>query len=143
MSMSDHEPMPEPVRRLEVFTGGGRRRSWSCEEKAAIVAESYAAGETVSAVARRHGLTAQQLFTWRRLARGGPAAEEPPMFVPAVVGDAPAGQPIRASARVQQRRRTVVQASIELEIDGVVVRVGEGARAATVEAVIRALRASS
>ena len=61
MSMSDHKRMPEPVRRLEVFTGGGRRRSWSCEEKAAIVAESYAAGETVSAVARRHGLTAQQL----------------------------------------------------------------------------------
>jgi hypothetical protein len=32
---------------------------------------------------------------------------------------------------------------VELEIDGVVVRVGEGARAATVAAVIRALRASS
>ena len=51
MSMSDDKHMPEPVRRLEVFTGGGRRRTWSSEEKAAIVAESYAAGETVSAVA--------------------------------------------------------------------------------------------
>ena len=34
--------MPEPVRRIEVFTGAGRRRRWPAEEKAAIVAESYA-----------------------------------------------------------------------------------------------------
>jgi len=38
--------MPEPVRRIEVFTGAGRRRSWSPEEKAAIIAESYVEGET-------------------------------------------------------------------------------------------------
>lgn len=141
MSMSDHKPVPEPVRRLEVFTGGGRRRSWSIAEKAAMVAESYAAGETVCAVARRHGLTAQQLFTWRRLARCRPAAQEPPMFVPAVVGDAPLEQSKLAKGR--QRLGAVVQASIELEIDGVVVRVGEGAQAATVAAVIRALRTGS
>ncbi|RJT23243.1 hypothetical protein D3227_39015 [Mesorhizobium waimense] len=43
----------EPARRFEVFTGSGRRREWLPEEKARIVAESYDAGETVSAVARR------------------------------------------------------------------------------------------
>ena len=59
----------EPVRRLEVFTGTGRRRTWTAEQKARIVAESYEAGDTVSAIARRHGLTAQQLFGWRREAR--------------------------------------------------------------------------
>jgi transposase-like protein len=41
----------EPVRRLEIFTGSERRREWLPEEKARIVAESYDAGETVSAVA--------------------------------------------------------------------------------------------
>ena len=56
MSISEHKQMPEPVRRIEVFTGAGRRRNWSGEEKAAIIAESYGAGETVCAVARRHGL---------------------------------------------------------------------------------------
>ena len=76
--------MPEPVRRIEVFTGAGRRRSWSGEEKAAIIAESYGAGETVCAVARRHGLTPQQLFAWRRLARRS-GSVLPTMFVPAVV----------------------------------------------------------
>ena len=50
---------------MEVFTGAGRRRSWSAAEKAAIIAERYGTGETVCSVARHHGLTPQQLFTWR------------------------------------------------------------------------------
>jgi transposase len=69
--------MSEPVRRLEVFTGAGRRRSWSAEQKARIVAESYENGTTVCAVARRHGLTPTQLFAWRRLAREGAGAPRP------------------------------------------------------------------
>jgi len=64
-----HKSKVEPVQRLEVFTGTGRRRAWTVEQKAQIVAESYACGETVSAVARRYGLSPQQLFGWRRQAR--------------------------------------------------------------------------
>src|SRR5215217_5391975 len=97
MSISEHKPMPEPVRRIEVFTGAGRRRSWSAAEKAAIIAESYGAGETVCAVARRHGLTPQQLFAWRRLARRS-ALLPPPMFVPAVV------ETLRRADRKPRRR---------------------------------------
>ena len=71
--MSDTELLPkskeEPVRRSEVFTGAGRRHAWSAEQKDRIVAESYESSETVSAVARRHALTRQQLFGWRRAAR--------------------------------------------------------------------------
>ncbi len=63
-----HKSKPEPVHRLEVFTRTGRPRVWTAEQKAQIVAESYADGETVTAVARRHGLTPQQLFGWRRQA---------------------------------------------------------------------------
>src|SRR3954466_15107422 len=69
MSMSELMHVPERARRLEVFTGAGRRRTWPADEKAAIVAESYAPGRTVCGVARRHGLPPAQLFTWRRLAR--------------------------------------------------------------------------
>jgi len=137
MSISDHKPMPEPVRRIEVFTGAGRRRNWSAEEKAAIIAESYVEGETVCAVARRHGLTPQQLFTWRRLARVRHAAEAP-AFVPVV-----AEMRAAATAKRSRRRRSSAAAPIELEIDGVVVRVGPGAPASTVAAVIRALKARS
>ena len=64
-----HKSKPEPVRRLEVFTGAGRRRTWTAEQKAQILAESYESGDKVSVVARRHGLTPQQLFGWRREAR--------------------------------------------------------------------------
>ena len=64
-----HKSKPEPLRRLEVFTGAGRRRVWAAAQKAQILAESYESGEKVSAVARRHGLTPQQLFGWRREAR--------------------------------------------------------------------------
>ena len=52
-------------RRIEVITGVERRRKWSAQEKAAIVAESLAEGAVVSEVARRHGLSPQQVFGWR------------------------------------------------------------------------------
>ena len=67
-----------------MITGIGRRRRWTDEEKAWIVAESLDPTTTVSAVARRYGLHASQLFTWRqRLAT--PAARDAPAFVPVVV----------------------------------------------------------
>src|SRR5258705_8833034 len=86
----------EPVRRLEVFTGAGRRRKWSDEDKARIVAETVAGGESVCAVARRHGLSPQQLFGWRRQLREAAAGDteaEQLQFVPAVV-DAVAQAPV-------------------------------------------------
>jgi len=134
---------PEPARRFEVFTGSGRRREWLPEEKARIVAESYDAGETVSAVARRYALSPQQLFAWRRAARL-PLAEAPapePLFVPAVIA-APMSEPARLPK--QRKRKAARDAGvIELEIDGVAMRVGRGADARTVAAVIRALKATS
>ena len=99
--MSDTElllkpkPEPEPVRRLEVFTGAGRRRRWSSEQKARIVSETYETGETVSAVARRHGLTPQQLFGWRRNGRprvGKAACENRAVFAPVVMDARPGGR---------------------------------------------------
>src|SRR4051812_9610003 len=56
----------DSFRRLEVITGVGRRRRWSLEEKARIVAESLDPTTTSSAVARRYGLHASQLFVWRQ-----------------------------------------------------------------------------
>ena len=42
--MPGDDVLTKPVaRRIEVFTGAGRRRTWSAEAKAKIVAESYAA----------------------------------------------------------------------------------------------------
>jgi transposase len=56
-------------RRVEILTGPGRRRRWSAEEKARIVAETLEAGARVADVARRWQLCPQQVFGWRREAR--------------------------------------------------------------------------
>ena len=49
--------------------GKRRRLFWPEEKKREIVAESYASGLSVAQVARRHGLNANLLFTWRRKLR--------------------------------------------------------------------------
>jgi transposase len=144
MSISELTPMPERARRVEVFTGAGRRRTWPADEKAAIVAESYAPGRTVCGVARRHGLTPAQLFAWRRLARRSrfPVKEPPALFVPAVVE--PSSDPPPPPAPQPQRARQLGPVmGIEVEMDGIVVRIGSCARPEAIAAVIRALKAAS
>ena len=101
----------------------------------------YDAGETVCAVARRHGLTPQQLFAWRRLARRS-GSELPTMFVPAVMETTGREPPAAAPPPRRARRRSKAD-GIELEIAGVAVRVGADAKPRAIEAVIRALKAHS
>ena len=135
----------EPVRRLEVFTGAGRRRKWSNEDKARIVAETVASGESVCAVARRHGLSPQQLFGWRRQLREAAARHseaEELQFVPAVV-DAVAPAPALRRERKALRCKSEPDVGvIEVEVNGVTIRVGRGADASTIAAIVRALKAS-
>jgi len=86
------DPKATKVRRVEVITGTERRRRFSESEKARIVEETLRPGAVVSEIARRHGLTPQQLFTLRRVARRRlttGSGEADALFVPAVV-DAPA-----------------------------------------------------
>jgi transposase len=139
------KPVVTQARRIEVFTGLGSRRNWPAEEKAAIVAESYGSGDTVCAVARRHGLTHSQLFAWRREARRRLAAggEVPPLFVPAVVEAPPPEPPVQTPKRQWTRKSGYAAGTIEVEINGVSVRVGRGAETKTVSAVIRALKVGS
>ena len=61
----------ENVERIEVITSVQRRRRWSVSEKLQMVEESDLPGMSVSAVARRNGVSPSQLFSWRRLAREG------------------------------------------------------------------------
>ena len=55
-----------------VTSGGPRpRRRWPVAEKRRIVLESFEAGASVSVVARRHDVNANQVFAWRKLYRDG------------------------------------------------------------------------
>jgi transposase len=133
-------------RRVEVLTGPGRRRRWSAEDKARIVAEAMAPGAVVSEVARRWQLSSQQVFGWRREARAGllalpvdgavaslPMPDFVPIFAePAVSPAAPA--PVPDAALVP---------AIEVEMAGAVVRVRPGMDGALLTSVLRAVRASA
>jgi transposase len=57
--------------RAEVLGAIERRRRWRYEDKVRIVEESFAAGMTVTDVARRNGVAASLVFTWRRQAKLG------------------------------------------------------------------------
>lgn len=152
------------VRRIELITGTGRRRRWSSEDKARIVVESLEPGVSVSEVARRHELSPQQLFGWRRKARtscheagnAAPAdrrATDPEprqrrkgrqLPSPEVCHDAPAFAPvmIAESARSLPRisSQPPAEGSIEIAIADVVVRVIGQAETEAIVAVLRALR---
>lgn len=117
------------VRRIEVFTGAGRRRTWSPAEKARIVAESLAPGATVCGVARRYGLAPQQLFGWRRQVRADAPSSVMPDF--ARVEVTPSSLP------------AIGAGMIEVIVGTIVVRVPAGMDTATVHTVIQAVRAGA
>lgn len=135
MIISDQHMAEPPVRRMEVFTGAGHRREWPAEVKARILAETYMPGETVSAVARRHGLRVDQLFSWRRLARRAARIEgdeEAISFAQVVVA------PAAPRRRSEPRRDDGV---IEVDVAAGRVRIGRGVEAKAITAVIAAMRA--
>ena len=79
-----------------------RRRSWSEAEKRRIVAQSLEPGASVSLVARRHDVNANQVFTWRRQLRdrapGGGAAAcgfVPVVMAPPGCGASVSGEPTK------------------------------------------------
>ena len=128
--------------RLEVITETGRRRWFSRDDKARIVEETLVPGAVVSEIARRHGLTPQQVFTWRRQARRLLATKaDDPQFVPAVVeAMAPAAAAGHASKTARHRARPE-GGVIEIEAEGVTIRAGRGADAAMIAAIVHALKA--
>lgn len=138
------DPERQP-RRFEVINGAGGRRHWSMDDKARIVAETLEPNAVISEVARRYGLRPQQVFAWRREARKQAASvqQESPAFVPTVVTTPPPDPAPTRPAQPRKRKTTRDAGVIELEIDGIVMRVGRGADARTVAAVIRALKATS
>ncbi len=135
---------PARLRRIEVLTGAERRRKWSAEEKAEIVAESLAEGAVVSDVARRHGLSPQQLFGWRARLRdagsvSGRSVDDTPAFVPAIVENEPPC-PVASTLPAAMGTASSAPASIEIAFGGVIVRVRGEVDPRALTAVLKALR---
>jgi transposase len=97
---------------IEVVTvSEERRRRWSVQEKAALVKETYEPGMSVSLVARKHGISASQLFNWRKLEREG-------ALVAVHSGESvvPASELAAARARIAQLQRMLGKKTMEAEI---------------------------
>ncbi|MER9443603.1 transposase [Mesorhizobium sp. M0340] len=111
-----------------MINGAGGRRQWSVDDEARIIAETLEPNAIISEVARRYGLRPQQVFAWRREARKQAASvqQDSPAFVPAVVA-APTTEPTGQRPARPRKQKTVRDAGvIELEVDGVAMRVGRG-----------------
>lgn len=119
-----------------------KRRYRTVEEKVRIVEETLGSEVSVAAVARRHGINANQLFHWRKLYQAGllVASEETVsgasrlLAVTIADDDAAAGE---AEASVPGP----CGGAIHIEIPGrALVRVESGAHAAVVRAVLESLQ---
>ncbi|MCB0060378.1 MAG: transposase [Caldilineaceae bacterium] len=122
--------------RIDIRVGVGRRRRWCAEDKGRIVAESYAPGAVASEVARRHEITPQHLFAWRKAARAGRLtlpAEETPMFVPVVTTTREA-----VAGALANRPGSIV-----IEIAGAVVRAEKGVDFGWLRDVLRTVKAAT
>jgi transposase len=137
--MVDHIVDASDVRRrVDIRVGVGRRRRWNDETKGQIVAESYASGAVVSEVARRHDMSPQHLFGWRKAARAGVLtlpADEAPMFVP-VVRESHDDDGTAATA-------TKGSGTITIEIAGAVVRAERGVDPGWLRDVLLAVKAAT
>lgn len=162
----DGEEEPRGIRRIELITGPQRRREWSHDEKMRILLESAEPGANISEVARRNGLSPQQLFGWRREARtlladATPVVEMPrhklrhpgkgsrakrkdgspggpvPSFAPVVLVAPAAGPPPSPPSSSEP------PGVIEIVIGETTVRILGAVDARTLEAVLAAVRRSS
>jgi transposase len=124
-----------PTLRMDLIPRGERRRRWTTEQKQTIAAQSLVPGASPTDVARLHGISTGQLYTWcRALKSAQPTA---------------ANQAIGRFARVEVALRPVAPPDIParppglIEIalpDGTTVRVDAGIDPRGLRRVLAALR---
>lgn len=108
-------------RQVDTKQAGAKRRRWPVEVKRRLVAETLEPASSVSIVARRHDVNANQLFKWRReLAEPTPGA---PALVPVAVIPEPAAGPVAAepamvSKSAPGRIEIMLSGGVRVRIEG-------------------------
>jgi transposase len=135
-------------RRIEVITGQRRRRQWTAEEKARIVAESFEEGANISEVARRHGVVRGLLTVWRHKVATA-AGHQTPGFVPVRIASESGPTRVDEPDRLASAHKVMPQMAsppgkpggmIEIEVGEARIRVEPGVELATLSTVLSALR---
>lgn len=119
----------ESVTALEVLPGPAGPRRWPDELKGKIVAESFLPGARVVDVARRYGVAANRLSTWRSLARGGKLA------VPVD------GEGVFAALELDgDGDASAISSGVEIAVDDLVIRLPADSTAEGIAVLVTALR---
>ncbi len=121
----------EAVGFVELLAAPAAKRRWSDEAKGRMVAETLVPGVTVNEVARRHGVKANHLSSWRTLARKGK------LVVPELAG-AEFAPPV---AVTQTSEPSIVTGTIDLVIGPVTVRLDAATPVARIAELVAALQA--
>jgi transposase len=122
-----------------------RRRKWTPEQKAGLLAEVEAEGGRVSVVARRHGMSESLLYNWRSAWKASSAMREPePVeFVPiGVIGRTEGSAMLAAPDQPPPNGPTRV-GTIEIDLpNGVQVRVDAFVNERALQRVFRAIKSA-
>jgi len=105
--------------KIEVITSVQRRRRWSAHEKLRIVEETYEVGQSVSLVARKHGIAPSQLFYWKRRMEEGALTA-----VGAEEGVVPESELKRVLERIKRLERLVGRLTEENDMLKEAVKIG-------------------
>ena len=74
-TIAEDAPLPHPVQ--EILVRAEPRRRWTEDQKLRLVEETFAAGSSISRVARKYGVHTSVLFRWRRQLAGPPSGQAP------------------------------------------------------------------
>jgi transposase len=128
-------------REVDTRQAGAKRRRWPEALKRQLVAETLEPGASVSIVARRHDINANQLFKWRHElapATGTEASLVPVAVVPeAVTGAVLESGPVVRTAPMPARIEIALTGGVRVRIEGAV---DPAAVTAAVAAVMKARR---
>jgi transposase len=114
--------------RMTLITGDERRRHWSSEERARILAAIEEPGAVAAEVARRADVCTSLVYKWRRAARAAASASG---FARVTVENPPQ-PPCQA--------REPELGAILVEMNGARIRIGANTPAALISATLKALR---
>ena len=116
---------------IDILVPSDRRRTWSAQEKGALLAEIDAEGGKVRMVARRHGVSESLLYNWRSARKAAAltaGAPETVQFVPIGLIEGPASCSAVRSSSSTQVPEPAPQAAMDGKVGTIEILLPSGAR---------------